>query len=268
MRALAVQYLEILLSVIALALGFIVLERIWSAVRTPRTESVANYLYLPFSLAWIVAVQSFATPSISRLITLTGGGLLSRFVPIRQNLLTEIAFSVLFAIGWDIWQYWVHRWQHASPILWQTHRLHHSDINVSASTQARNHPLNYVYLVACYTPVLLLFGAIAPHAIAAVLMFRVWGFVNHANVRISFGPLTGVIAGPQWHRIHHSVESRHLDKNFAAYFPFIDRMFGTYHRPSPDEYPQTGLAGEAPEPFIREATISPFVAWYRALRHR
>lgn len=96
-------------------------------------------------------------------------------------------------------------------------------------------------------------------------MFRLWGFVNHANVRLGFGPLTSFVAGPQWHRIHHSVEAEHRDKNFSTFFPFIDRMFGTYYAPAPDEYPATGIGPER-EGFLMQATISPFVATWRRIK--
>jgi sterol desaturase/sphingolipid hydroxylase (fatty acid hydroxylase superfamily) len=115
-----------------------------------------------------------------------------------------------------------------------------------------------------YAPMLLIFGGTTPHIVVLFLMFRLWGFVNHANVRVNFGPLTPVIAGPQWHRIHHSVEPDHRDKNFAAFFPFIDRVFGTYHRPGPNEYPATGLALATPDPQLVQATIGPFIGWYRS----
>jgi sterol desaturase/sphingolipid hydroxylase (fatty acid hydroxylase superfamily) len=114
-----------------------------------------------------------------------------------------------------------------------------------------------------YAPMLLLFGTFAPHVVASVLMFRVWGFVNHANVRVSFGPLTPLIAGPQWHRIHHSIRPEHRDTNFAALFPFIDRLFRTYYHPAADEYPPTGLSSHR-ETWMRDATISPFAAWNAA----
>jgi sterol desaturase/sphingolipid hydroxylase (fatty acid hydroxylase superfamily) len=94
-------------------------------------------------------------------------------------------------------------------------------------------------------------------------MFRLWGFVNHSNIRLNLGPLTPVISGPHWHRIHHSINQEHYDKNYATFFPFIDIIFGTYHKPERDEYPQTGLPGGENESYLREATISPFSGWYK-----
>jgi sterol desaturase/sphingolipid hydroxylase (fatty acid hydroxylase superfamily) len=177
-----------------------------------------------------------------------------------------VLLTTAFVVVWDVWQYWVHRWQHTSPILWQSHKLHHSDSALSSSSQGRHHVLSYALNVVCYAPMLFLFGSFGPNVLIAFLMFRLWGFVNHANIRVSFGLLTPVIAGPQWHRIHHSTQPEHFDKNFATFFPFVDRLFGTYYEPGENEYPATGLATSRSESFIRQATISPFVGLYRALR--
>ena len=260
------QYAPIFLSVVVLSAAFYVLESVAGSKRRGRWSRWGNYLYLPLALAFVCALQVIAGGPLSKGLMAVDGGLFSKLLPAPHSILEDVLFAFGFAFVWDVWQYWVHRWQHASPILWQTHKFHHSDADMNAGTQARHHPLSHLLLLVCYAPILFLFGVVTPHVIAAILMFRVWGFVNHADVRIHLGPLTGVITGPQWHRIHHSTQPQHLDKNFATYFPFIDRMFGTYYRPARDEYPSTGLVDSAPEPFLYEATVSPFVWWYRGLR--
>ena len=106
-------------------------------------------------------------------------------------------------------------------------------------------------------------GSLTPHFAATFLMFRLWGFVNHANTRLDLGFLTPIISGPHWHRIHHSTSAEHYDKNFAAFFPFIDILFGTYYRPHKDEYPPTGIPTHDFSGHLSEATIAPFVGFYR-----
>ena len=96
-------------------------------------------------------------------------------------------------------------------------------------------------------------------------MFTLWGFVTHANLRLGFGPLTPLIAGPQLHRIHHSALPEHRDRNFSMLFPIIDIVFGTYYRPRPDEYPPTGTAGDKVND-LRGATVQPFVAWWHMMK--
>lgn len=260
------EYLDTLSVVCLLSAAFYLLERIDMSGRRASGDRLPNYVYLPFSLAWIIAVQQLAAPAVLRVVGFTAGGLATKLYTPGRGVLSDIAFALVFAFSWDVWQYWIHRWQHASPILWQSHKLHHSDDAVNSSTQGRNHPLNYLVYLAFYMPVLLVFGASSPHVIASFLMFRLWGFVNHADIRVSLGPATGIIAGPQWHRVHHSASPEHVDKNFATFFPVIDRIFGTYYEPLRDEYPTTGLAEPESESFLTQATISPLRAWYWMFR--
>ncbi len=124
------------------------------------------------------------------------GGVLPNLIPMPASPFTHILFALGFALIWDLWQYWVHRWQHTSPFLWQTHKLHHSDRALNSTTQARHHATHYLLFMILYSPLLVLFGTMAPHAIAAFLMFQLWGFVDHANVRVHLGPVTPVVAGP------------------------------------------------------------------------
>lgn len=256
------SYLETLVSVLLLTVLFYGFERFRPAEARQRLrDRLTNYLYLPFVLAWVLVLQVLLAPWHMRLITWTRGGLLAG-VP-ADGLWADIAFGLLFAVTWDVWQYWIHRAQHRWAWLWETHKYHHSETALNTSSQARHQLTSYVVYTVGYAPMLLLFGGRPPHVFVAVLMFRVWGFVNHANVRVHFGPLTSIVAGPQWHRIHHSVHPEHFDKNFAAFFPFIDRVFGTYHHPARDEYPATGLPDAPADRPLVQATIGPFVTWYR-----
>jgi sterol desaturase/sphingolipid hydroxylase (fatty acid hydroxylase superfamily) len=99
-------------------------------------------------------------------------------------------------------------------------------------------------------------------------MFRLWGFVNHANLRLHLGPLTALVSNPQWHRIHHSISIEHRDKNFAAFFPVIDIMFGTYYRPHKHEYPATGVAAASRSGDFVQATAGPFLSFRQMISPR
>jgi sterol desaturase/sphingolipid hydroxylase (fatty acid hydroxylase superfamily) len=260
------EYLAALGTAAALSAVFFALERRTALAGNSRREYVANYLYFPFYLAGVYLLQLKTAPLFAQLSERLGGGLLTGLASPKRAPAVEVLLTVAFVFIWDVWQYWIHRWQHTSSILWEVHKLHHSDPALNSSSQGRHHVLNYVLNVLCYAPIVLLFGSFGPHVFVAFLMFRLWGFVNHADIRVSFGPLTTVIAGPQWHRIHHSTQQEHFDRNFATFFPFIDRMFGTYYAPAESEYPPTGLPAGRAESFIQQATISPFVGYYRALR--
>jgi len=61
----------------------------------------------------------------------------------------------------------------------------------------------------------------------------------HANLDWTLGPFKYVIASPVFHRWHHTAAARGGEKNFAATFPLLDLMFGTFYMPKgelPDSY--------------------------------
>ncbi|MGA9895614.1 MAG: sterol desaturase family protein, partial [Xanthobacteraceae bacterium] len=61
----------------------------------------------------------------------------------------------------------------------------------------------------------------------------------HANLDWTLGPFKYVIAGPVFHRWHHTAADRGGEKNFASTFPILDMIFGTFHMPKgelPDRY--------------------------------
>ena len=158
-----------------------------------------------------------------------------------------LAISVAaYGLVWDFFQYWFHRFQHVSPTLWPSHRLHHSDERINTTTALRRSVLElFLAFVFILVPTVIVAGVDEVAASIAFAIFWGWGFFNHANVRWSLGPLTPVFSGPQWHRIHHGLDPEYRDRNFAAYFPIYDVLFGTYRAPRKDEYPTTGLANAA-----------------------
>jgi sterol desaturase/sphingolipid hydroxylase (fatty acid hydroxylase superfamily) len=257
------EYLNIVISVLVLSLVFYLVELIFPAEKDqPTAKRLFNLAYMPFIVALILLLQPLFGLLYSGALRLTGGGLLPAFTNQQSGLAANLLFALLFALVWDVWQYWIHRLQHTIPVLWQTHKFHHTETALNSSTQARHHALNYFLLLATYVSVIVILGPQQPHFIATVVMFRLWGFVNHANIRFSFGPLTPFVAGPQWHRIHHSILDKHHNRNFATFFPFLDLLFGTYYAPQKGEYPATGLT-QRQSGDLREATVAPLVAWYR-----
>ena len=262
------QYVSLVLSVLGISVGFYLLERLIPAQRgQPFVNWMFNTAYAPLILAVVLLTGAAFSPIFALLITQTGGGLLPVIAGEGSGPVRLALFALFYTFVWDLMQYAMHRLQHSSAILWETHRFHHDERALSAAAQARVHPTSYLLALVFHMPVLVLFGPQVPHFIATFLMFRLWGFVNHANVRVGFGPLAILISSPQWHRIHHSVHDEHQNKNFATFFPVIDLIFGTYWKPKPGEYPSTGLR-ETPASSLNAGTVGPFIAWYRMARRR
>jgi sterol desaturase/sphingolipid hydroxylase (fatty acid hydroxylase superfamily) len=226
----------------------------------PISGRICNLLYMPLITFFIYMTQPILNVIAAHILNLSSG------LP-KPNILPTTAFStillsLIFALVWDVWQYWVHRLQHTSALFWPTHEFHHSETALNASTHARTHVGSHVLFVMLWLPLVALLGTIAPHWVAAFLMFRLWGYFIHANIKLHLGWFTPVVSGPQWHRIHHSARPEHFNKNFATLFPFIDIVFGTYYAPSRNEFPETGLGRIEHVSFLEEASVQPFRRWH------
>jgi hypothetical protein len=61
------------------------------------------------------------------------------------------------------------------------------------------------------------------------ICFNAHAAFAHANLNWTLGPFRYVLAGPIFHRWHHTAADRGGDKNFAATFPILDVLFGTFY---------------------------------------
>jgi sterol desaturase/sphingolipid hydroxylase (fatty acid hydroxylase superfamily) len=80
----------------------------------------------------------------------------------------------------------------------------------------------------------------------------------HANLNWTLGPFRYVLAGPVFHRWHHTAAERGGEKNYAATFPILDVLFGTFYMPKvalPGDY---GIADRSFPPSFGEQMIYPF----------
>jgi len=163
----------------------------------------------------------------------------------------------------DLLYYFYHRAQHRFRFLWAIHELHHADAELNATSSYRTYWLEApVQLVLVFTPTVVLFGSLGPkHGLIVLCVSLFFLIFSHANLRLHLGPLTGWVIGPQVHRVHHSRLPGHRDQNFAQYFPFLDRLFGTFHPPAHDEFPPTGAEGLASDAPLWTALTAPFRIW-------
>lgn len=170
----------------------------------------------------------------------------------------------------DIGAYWGHRATHAFPMLWKFHAVHHSAEHMDWLVNTRAHPFDMVFTrLSGLAPVYLLGLAQnkANHfdsAVAAVtILGTIWSFFIHSNVRIRLGPLEWFISTPAFHHWHHTNDQHH-DRNFAAIFPIIDRVFGTSWLPKhwPPQYGidakmSPTLSGQFLEPLTNKRDSKP-----------
>lgn len=171
-----------------------------------------------------------------------------------------VVFMYIFLF--DFFFYWYHRAEHTFAWLWPVHELHHTDTQLNITTSYRTYwlerPLQAFFISI---PVSLTIGSFGVAYVYTFSILLVWEFFTHANLRLHLYFLTPIICGPQLHRIHHSRLSQHQDKNFAQYFPVIDKVFGTYYTPAKSEFPPTGVEGVNAYLPLYSVIIRPFALW-------
>jgi sterol desaturase/sphingolipid hydroxylase (fatty acid hydroxylase superfamily) len=165
--------------------------------------------------------------------------------------------AVIFLVGSDVMMYWIHRGFHR-PAMWKYHAVHHSSEELDWISAARFHPIN-IFLGGVLTDVVLLLAGISPTVLVFLGPFTIAhsAFV-HANLNWTLGPFRYVLAGPVFHRWHHTAAEQGGDKNFAATFPVLDLLFGTFYMPKqrlPEAY---GIADKTFPPGFAAQMIYPF----------
>jgi sterol desaturase/sphingolipid hydroxylase (fatty acid hydroxylase superfamily) len=157
---------------------------------------------------------------------------------------------------------------HTFPLLWRFHAIHHSAEKLDWLVNTRAHPFDLVFTkLSGLAPVYLLGLAqttgrrLDPVVALVMIIGTLWTFFIHSNIRFRLGPLEWLVSTPAFHHWHHT-NDENRDHNFAAIFPWIDRVFGTSWLPKywPPVYgidakvPPT-LAGQLLDPLTRGAGL-------------
>jgi len=149
----------------------------------------------------------------------------------------RIAFGVLF---FDLLKWTQHAVKHNIPWLWYFHMLHHSSKKINMFTGQRYHFVDYIFRHMIMTLPLLMLQVSTEYIVFFQIMLKAHSRIYHSNIKSNFGFLRYIIVTPQSHRIHHSIEPKHRNKNYGAHFTVWDYMFGTQYR-GYDEYPESGI---------------------------
>jgi sterol desaturase/sphingolipid hydroxylase (fatty acid hydroxylase superfamily) len=137
-----------------------------------------------------------------------------------------VAFIILdFAV-------WLqHRLMHHSPLLWRMHKVHHSDLDLDATTALRFHPFELIVSTLYKSAWVALLGVPVLVALAFELWLNANALFNHSNIRLS-GRLDKItryfIVTPDMHLVHHSTIPSEQHRNYGFALTIWDRLFSTY----------------------------------------
>jgi sterol desaturase/sphingolipid hydroxylase (fatty acid hydroxylase superfamily) len=149
-----------------------------------------------------------------------------KFIPFVPSLIIQ---SLIFLFLFEFVAYWIHRGFHVIPFLWELHKYHHSAEDFCMLTARRDHP----FVVPLYGMLngipAALFGAPTEEVVWITSLTIFHAMIIHSQIEKSWGPVgRWILVSPLGHRIHHSLDEKHFNKNFGFVTPFWDRVFGTF----------------------------------------
>ena len=138
------------------------------------------------------------------------------------------AWPLCFVLD-DLAYYWFHRTAHRIRWFWASHVNHHSSQHYNLSTALRQSWTGFFALSFVFR-LPLAFAGFEPGMILACgglnLIYQFW--IHTEAVKRMPGWFEAVMNTPSHHRVHHAVNPRYLDRNYAGTFIVWDKLFGTF----------------------------------------
>jgi sterol desaturase/sphingolipid hydroxylase (fatty acid hydroxylase superfamily) len=112
-------------------------------------------------------------------------------------------------------------------VFWASHVVNHSSQHFNLSTALRQTWVPMTYF-PFWLPLPLLGFPVWMVLLAQAwsLIYQVW--IHTERIKKLPGPLEAVLNTPSHHRVHHGMNHKYLDKNYAGILIIWDRIFGTY----------------------------------------
>jgi len=212
----------------------------WWEVCAPRRKlTVAKWLRWRNNLA----LAFFNSILLKLSIPVAATGIAAYAASNQWGLINQLVLPAWLAIGMgivllDLAIYGQHVAFHTFTPLWRLHRAHHADLDLDVTTGLRFHPLEMLLSMVFKLTIIVLIGA----PVWGVLLFEIilngMAMFNHGNIYLprKFDHyLRYLIVTPDMHRVHHSILSTEMNRNFGFNLAVWDRLFDTYR-----DQPQAG----------------------------
>uniref|UniRef100_UPI004048D125 sterol desaturase family protein n=1 Tax=Roseivirga sp. TaxID=1964215 RepID=UPI004048D125 len=196
-----------------------------------------------FSLLIFNALSDVAVNLFNDLLATLG---LSNVVALHiETWPKALQLLILFVVR-DFIQWWTHRLLHASPRLWEFHKVHHSVEQMGFAAHLRYHWMEtLVYRTLEYIPLAMIGFGIDDFFFVHMLTLMV-GHWNHANINVKLGPLKYILNNPNmhmWHHAHDLPKERQTGVNFGLTLSIWDYLFKTAYLPHSGQSIKLGFPG-------------------------
>jgi sterol desaturase/sphingolipid hydroxylase (fatty acid hydroxylase superfamily) len=211
--------------------GFIAL--IFAEMLVARTRDRARYCPRDTLVSLMFGLGSTVAGALS------GGAILALAIWLYQFRLFDVpyawwAWPLAFVLD-DLAYYAFHRTAHRVRWFWASHVNHHSSQHYNLSTALRQTWTGFFAGSFLFRMPLFLIGfppAMVFFCAALNLIYQFW--IHTEAIGRMPRWFEAVMNTPSHHRVHHAVNPRYLDRNYAGVFIVWDKLFGTY-TPETDE---------------------------------
>lgn len=158
---------------------------------------------------------------------------------------------IVFFIILDFVQWFTHVLLHKYPFLWRFHKIHHSVKEMGFAAHLRYHWMENIFYKPLKTIGVMILGGFEPEQAYIVHFVAITiGHFNHANIKITWGPMKYILNNPVMHLYHHSyaLPKDSYGVNFGISLSVWDYIFKTNYVPEDSGTIEIGFPGDEKVP--------------------
>lgn len=165
---------------------------------------------------------------------------------------------LVFFVVLDFVQWFTHVLLHRVPVFWEFHKVHHSVQEMGFAAHLRFHWMENILYKPLKTLGVMVLGGFEPEQAYIVHFFAITiGHLNHANLKLTYGPLKYVLNNPVmhlWHHVYHLPKGIKHGLNYGISLSAWDYLFKTAKIPKVDGEIKLGFPGMEgfPETFSKQ----------------
>ena len=185
--------------------------------------------------------------------------------------ITAKSFAIINISAWSQWvqlfvffiildfvQWFTHVLLHKYPFLWKYHKVHHSVKEMGFAAHLRYHWMENVLYKPLKTFGVMILGGFEPEQAYIVHFITITiCHLNHANIKLSWGPLKYIFNNPVMHLYHHAytLPEGKYGVNYGISLSLWDYIFKTAYVPEDSGTIEIGFKGDDkfPQDFIGQS---------------
>lgn len=171
----------------------------------------------------------------------------TRFVLLDLSELPSGIQLLIFFVVLDFVQWTTNILLHKIPVFWKFHQIHHSVKEMGFAAHLRYHWMENLLYKPLKTFGVMILGGFEPEQAYIVHFIAITiGHLNHANIKLSWGPLKYILNNPIMHLYHHAYDlpRGRFGVNFGISLSLWDYLFHTDHVPDTNGEIKLGFPGD------------------------